>query len=134
MSNRSVMGRLPRMFCFLLALAWVPLTQHCELEAMGLIAEQCASTDHAVGHSCGGDSCSEVEKGAYKPASADLKVTSPLLLACACAVCAAMAAVIPPVEELPSPTAVEPPGELRPTWQFVQRAAPLARAPSSILA
>lgn len=122
------------MLCFLLALAWVPVTQHCELEAVGLIAEQCASTGHVDGHSCGGDSCSEVEKGAYKPASADLKVPSPLLLACACAVCAAMAVVIPPVEELPSPTAVEPPGELRSTWQFVQRAAPLSRAPSATLA
>ena len=122
------------MLCFLLALAWVPVTQHCELEAMGLISNQCASTGHADGHSCGGDSCNEVEKGAYKPASGDLKLPSPLLLACACAVCSAIAALIPPVQELPSPTIVEPPRELGPTWQFVQRAAPLSRAPSAILA
>ena len=128
------MGRLSRMLCYLLALAWVPVTQHCELEAMGLIANQCASTSHADGHSCSGDTCNEVEKGAYKPASGDLKVPSPLLLACAGAVCSAMAAVIPSLEELPSPKVVEPPRELVPTWRFVQRAAPLSRAPSAILA
>lgn len=132
--NFPVIGRLPRLLCFLLALAWVPVTQHCELEALGVIASQCNSAGHADGHSCRGDTCDAVESGAYKPASGDLKLASPVLLACTFTMVAGLAATIPPVADIPAPTATEPPRELRPTWQFVHRAAPLSRAPSAIAA
>lgn len=122
------------MLCFLLALAWVPVTQHCELEAIGLIANQCDSITHAEGHSCVGDACNQLESGAYKPTNGSLKAPSPVLMACACVMCSGIVAVIPPAVELPSRIIVEPPPELRPTWRFVRRAAPLSRAPSSIQA
>ena len=122
------------MLCFLLALAWVPVTQHCELEALGVIPSQCNSAGHADGHSCGGDTCDAVESGGYKPASGDLKLATPVLLACTFTMSLGLAAMIPPVVDIPAPTAAEPPRELGPTWQFVQRAAPLSRAPSVIAA
>lgn len=128
------MGRFRQMLYVLLAFLWVPLTQHCELEALGFIEKTCAPVASNEGHSCGGDSCNELENGGYKPSSDGIKVAAPHLLAFACAIRLNLAPVDPTVAEISLLPTAESPLDWVPSWQFVRRAAPPSRAPSLIVA
>lgn len=117
-----------------MAVFWLLATLHCDLEAAGLFqdghADQCCSS--SLG--CASDGCQVVEGGGYKPSSDALKVSAPDLVSCACLICLAASPVEVPERDLLPEGFVERPREWVPTWQFVQRAAPLSRAPSAILA
>ena len=128
------MRRLPSMFYILLALLWVPLTQHCGWEALGIITKTCAGVACSDVRSCEGDACKEIESGSYKSSSDGVKVPAPQLLPFAGAICLILAPVNPIVVQPPPPSAVERPFDWVPSWQFVRRAAPPARAPSSLIA
>ncbi len=133
---RSVRALRP-IIAIVLAALWLPSTQHCGLEAAGLIAAQVADADKgaccdSAGGSCTHDACEVVEGVLFKSGTTSLKIAPTLLFA----------DLSTPVLLLP-PTrlAVEPgfecsePGDSRqwtPVWAFVRRAAPLSRAPSLI--
>lgn len=120
------------MLALLLALAWVPLTSHCQIEsASGLEFLRCsppAQNSTATDDHCGDAACCAIEKGnchapavqqlaarpVFAPPSPGMDPASePLLLA----------------RHSPSPPAAPPP-ELSTSWQFVARAALPVRAPS----
>jgi hypothetical protein len=115
----------------LLAL-WMPATQHCNLEAAGLISayDSCLG----AGNPCSPDGCRTIEGLTDKP-SADLllKVPAPDLLVCSCLLCLQLAYRDLRIEPLTPVIAAEKPQAWVPIWHFVRRAAPLSRAPSVLV-
>ena len=125
---------LKTMLALLLALAWAPLTTHCELEsASGLEFLRCASDGQppagVPGH-CDDASCCAVESAKY-PVPSHRPIVPVFVL------------VPPPFGvvadcELPQPPKVtldlltSAPPELSTAWQFISRAAPPCRAPSLV--
>jgi len=116
----------------LLAL-WLPATQHCGLEAAGLIAadahEGCAeaSCDH-----CTHDGCNVVEGGFVKSSHEALKAPTPPLVACTCFLCLRLLTPVLAIEPNLAVSESVSPEHWVPVWQFVRRAAPVSRAPSLI--
>ncbi len=112
----------------LLLATWLPATQHCGLDAAGLLPDLGAChDDHHDDHAHTADNCSLIEEDAYQSAALTLKVTEPVAL-CECLLqLILLTEASPPVIEAP---AVHPPPDLQPSWQFIARAAPPARAPS----
>lgn len=124
---------------FALAL-WLGATQHCNLEAAGILA---SNTDAASGNGCcagsdvgcATDGCESVENTAYRTASDSIAVDAPAFVCCQCLVCFSLD--FSPTEVVTisaSCTDLERPLDWVPTWQFVQRAALSPRAPSLIVA
>jgi hypothetical protein len=128
------MRRALPFFCLLLLAAWLPATQHCVLDAAGLITKACADVsnvdqDHAK------DACTTVEVAAYKTSTSTLKVSAPDLATCVCQLCLHLSArAVPATSVLLPARALDRPRDWVATWQFVRRAAPLPRAPSLTLA
>lgn len=117
---------------FWLALAWAPLTAHCQIEVVaGVHAISCAADDEAADHHtpCEGKACCSWEAGAYR-----LPQTQPdLVLPCPAgpALCLAdLELVLTAPKVQLDPPVFSPPDSPRP-WQFLFRAALPARAPSS---
>lgn len=132
------MRRFRTFFALFLAALWLPATQHCDLEAAGMLSAHCdqpagmqgtGADDH-----CAGDGCDVVESGGYKVSSNTAKVSAPTLAVLACLFTG---------DSLSHPAETSAgtllgsdhghPVEWVPTWQFVQRAALSPRAPSGIL-
>ena len=119
---------------FLLAL-WLPATQHCDLEAAGIMAWEEIGHTHAESsckQSCETDVCPTVEGASYNPASHLLRVLPPDVFV-----------VLHLIDLLPAPLVIEDqeafftgdPPELQKilrTWQFSRRTALPARAPDLI--
>lgn len=118
------------MFVLLLALLWAPMTVHCQIEAMTdlpfLSCESEAGPCSDRSSQGAGTPCCAWESGEYQPPSHS-PLVAPVILA-----------LISP-QLLPDVTAplegalgglIDPPPELPPAWQFIHRAAPMARAPS----
>lgn len=117
-----------------LAAFWLLATQHCGLEAVGLLVQGCEKADGQ--HGCNGtehaaDGCQIVESPTYKASNAQVKVPAPLLVACFCLDCFTAAertrTVVP---ETPSWRYAERPRDWVPSRNFVQRVALAPRAPS----
>lgn len=112
---------------------WLPATQHCTLEAAGLITADAGHTDSDSccdsTERCAQDGCDLVETGLVKTASASIKVPAPALSVCLCFLCVQLA--LPASLDTPAVqvSASGHPRDWLPTWQFVRRAAPPARAP-----
>jgi hypothetical protein len=117
-----------------LAIFWMIATQHCGLEAAGVLAAHCEQASGAQG--CGGadhdgDACKTVESGEYKLADVSSKVSPPQLVACVCLTYIAFAELRPePSAESLALGYFERAPNWVPTWQFVQRAALTPRAPT----
>ncbi|MCP5523095.1 MAG: hypothetical protein H7A46_16285 [Verrucomicrobiales bacterium] len=123
---------LSRVVAVCLLVLWAPVTVHCTLEAMpqlSFLSSCCGDNAGGDCDHCAGDACQAVESGHYRlednPDIAPQWNPQPGLLAClllpACWDTDACVVLVP--------CATAPP-ELAATWQFVQRAAPRARAPS----
>jgi hypothetical protein len=128
------MRRLLPFFSLLLAVFWLPATEHCALETMGLVGQTC-SDNRAPGQPCSEDDCGTVENGAYKPSVDTLKAPTPDLRVAVCFLCSHL------IQSDATRTPAILPGDSfnRPrdwfsTWHFVRRAAPSPRAPSLSLA
>lgn len=114
---------------------WLLATQHCRLEAVGLLDSHaeaspgCCATGEVH---CDHDGCEIVEsRGANLPATT--KVSPPPLALYPCVICASVA--LPEQEPLPRVRADEfgrPPGWVT-AWQFERRAAAPAHAPDSLI-
>ena len=132
-ANRCAVSRLMKLAALFMVALWLPATQHCALEAAGVLATTCA--DHcATGESTGKDACGSIENGSYKPAGDTLKVLASDLFACACFLCLHH-------EAWPSDNSLSRAGDASgranvwlSTWQFVRRAAPPSRAPTLLCA
>lgn len=119
------------MLVLLMALLWVPITAHCQLESVaGLEFLRCDSdSDHTSDNkeACG-DGCCQVESGHYQvsrnqniaPAVALLLATLDILADFQLPKLAAPSQGLQPAS----------PPELSVTWQFIARAALPVRAPS----
>lgn len=128
------MRRLSHLLSLLLLALWLPATEHCALEAMGLLGTTC-SDNCTPGKRCADDHCGTVENGDYRHSVDTLTAPMPDLLACACHLCsrltdleASRLAVILPIESFDRPR------DWVSTWQFVRRAAPPSRAPTLLRA
>lgn len=121
-----------RLLACLLALAWVPITQHCELAALGWLDSNCRSEGGAKStartEGCTQDDCSRIEKGGYKlpgqtVSFADLSGLEHYWFPQAAWLHSTEVVIL----QEPS---VETPLELGPTWSFERRGALFPRAPS----
>ncbi len=120
----------------LLAL-WVPATQHCDLEVIGLFA---AHADHQANASCSeshapcpSENCQVIEDGTYKRSGTLVKAASPSLLVCVFSLCLQPAALDALHESVTPAVALENPLSWVPTRHFVRGAAPMPRAPSVLV-
>jgi hypothetical protein len=119
---------------FLLLCLWLPATQYCTLVAAEIICEgaqlaaptECCETQDQ----CSRDACNLFENGAIKAGSEASRVVAPDLSACLCFVCLQVAQPGSLDESVLVVSAPEHSLDWESTWQFVRRAAPLARAPS----
>ncbi|OAM87380.1 hypothetical protein OH491_27205 [Termitidicoccus mucosus] len=133
---------------FLLAAVWLPAAQHCQLEALDIIAaHEChaggGGAEEAHGKRsheapCAHENHNEIEGGSYSFFKDNTGAPIPLLSPCLCLTCLyhflSEAADARPAELLsPSPDHREHPQDWVPAWTFARRAAPSPRAPSHIL-
>ncbi|MBI2511672.1 MAG: hypothetical protein HYV96_06830 [Opitutae bacterium] len=132
------MPRLRQLSLACLALVlWLWGTQHCTLEAAGVLdgfglATACDSDES--GH-CTTDDCDTLESGAYRIADSSIHVPAPEACGPECWLCVALLA---PRAEAPACFATTAPVALDVSWvparHFERRAAPPSRAPSALLA
>lgn len=115
----------------LLLALWLPATQHCGLEAAGVLNADChapgdASSDHDKSP-CDTDNCQSVEAGAYTSHFLIIQIAPPAVFACL----PGLPEIFRPTIQVPliARSRTNPPPELAPTWQFIARAAPSPRAP-----
>lgn len=127
---------LRRIIAIALLALWMPMTQHCGLEAAGLVA---AEVPHAAsapccvsGDRCSHDGCEIVESGLSKPSVEKISVSAPDFSVCLNFLCLQLLSLDSPVDSVTSVSASGRPLDWTPVWQFVRRAAPLARAPSQL--
>lgn len=126
------------MFALMLALAWVPLMSHCQLESSSVLAFlRCAPEGQPPGSvpgHCDGPSCCAVESGKYQAPSHQqiVPVFVPVfaLALLPFDLVADSGNSLPPQVSLGLLTAAPP--ELSSTWQFTFRTAPPSRAPSLV--
>ena len=127
------MRRLVPYLSMLLLALWLPATQHCAMEAIGLITRTCAD-DCATANKTDIDGCGLLESGAYKPSVNVAKLVAPLLLVCLCFEYAPLLRVAPTADEISPSEAFERPRDWVSAWNFVRRAAPPSRAPTPVFA
>lgn len=124
------MTRLSSFLSLLLLALWLPATQHCALEATGVLTDRCTAPCAS-----GADNCGAIEDGAYKPSTTATTAPAPALRADVAHL--GQALIRPAAASVPTilsgaPDARAPDWVL--TWQFVRRAAPSPRAPSLLCA
>lgn len=113
---------------------WLPATQHCELEAIGLLEAHstpdtgCCATDSGCHH----DGCELVENPTYQVSNNLAKVPAPELADCACWLCLQLVAQQSAAERYQLLAFAEESGEWVPSWHFDRRAACSPRAPSQL--
>lgn len=125
------MRRLSTFICVLFLAMWLAATQHCNLEAAGLIEKNCEED-------CGlsmanSDGCTVVESASYKAASPCVKAPSPDLQVVALFLFVQVSSLADAAEPISGSVAsIERPRDWVTSWHFVRRAAPLSRAPSLV--
>ena len=130
------MQRIRIIVALFMALLWLPATQHCDLEAAGILTSHCEQTNGSLG--CGddqhaGDGCKAVEGGGYMLGGGPPKLSAPQPAVCVCLICLHVAE--PRLESTVgvfSRRYCERPLDWVPSWQFVRRAALLPGAPSFV--
>lgn len=133
------MSLFRRITGLLLLAIWLAATQHCGLEAAGLLETHSADGSAPICCSSNGpcmqDGCTLVERGSFTPSNSSVKVPAPALQECLCLLCAHL--LVPDAAFEPAPElaqGVEEPLGWVPTWHFERRAAQSPRAPSVIQA
>lgn len=128
---------LRRMTVFALLAFWLMATQHCGLEAAGLLDNHPESASpvccNGQGH-CTHDGCDLVERGSITSSNGSIKVPMPSMHECVCLLCLQVVALsfVEPAKE--SVQGIDKPLGWVPTWHFERRAAPSPRAPALNLA
>ena len=117
-----------------LALLWVPITSHCQLESIPSLTALLACCDHeeaAAPHEdqdCEQDACASVESGDYRTQEHEPLLVSPDRTTVA--VAAAVVALSSLPDEISLGILTTAPPEQHHTWQFAFRTALPVRAPS----
>lgn len=132
----QTVSTLRRIIAVVLLALWLPATQYCTLVAAGVFAdeaqasapEQCCNTNDW----CSRGACDLFENGVTNPVSAASKVLAPDLSACLCFICLRYAQSDSVDESTLMVSAFEHSRDWESRWQFVRRAASLARAPSVV--
>jgi len=124
-----------RICALVLALSWVPITEHCALEEFGLLAagDGCGDHDGALGgtdEACELDACNEIEDGQYKPSFVGSKVVAPHLRVSIEFFAASLFDLDSPDESVLLDELVDRARDWQPEWHFVRRATGSPRAPS----
>lgn len=127
------MNRLLQIIAMLLLALWMPVTMHCDLEALpGFGFLVCGSHPDAAPHQnadCEEDICASVESGACRMED-NQPVAFPPLALLPVATCDEFH--VAPLPVASSLGAASAPPELSAGWQFSARAAPPVRAPSFV--
>lgn len=122
---------------FVLLALWLPATQHCGLEAAGLITADSADEPIAccapTATVCAYDSCHVIEQFTPKTANDSLQVQAPDFVACVGFICVPFVDRELSTEPVVSVVATDQPISWVPTWHFARRAAPLPRAPAILV-
>ena len=117
-----------------LALLWVPITSHCQLEAIPSLTALLACCDHEEttapheDEDCEQDACASVESGDYRTQEHDPLLVSPDRIS------VEISAVVIELKSLPDEVSLgiltTAPPERHHVWQFAFRTALPVRAPS----
>src|SRR5262245_6350875 len=123
--------RFARILIFALLAVWLPTTLHCRAEAAGLFETReacCPEESTTTGSDCKDDLCATLEGALYKEQAATFQLAAPVL---AGGLDLTAFLLVVPATDAPavSPPAHAPANELAVRWQFIERAAPPARAP-----
>lgn len=125
------MPRVVRFALWLLVALWLPATMHCQLEAAGMGESQhdscCTGATADSGADCFGDACANIENSLIKDSAPELHLAAPVTV---CPFGGAALVRAARTEPILSPKRHAPPLALKVAWQFIERAAPPARAPS----
>ncbi|MBK9991479.1 MAG: hypothetical protein IPP19_12275 [Verrucomicrobia bacterium] len=131
------MSLIRKIAAFLLVALWLPTTQHCMLEAAGLLSAQEEHADHnacceSASGVCEPGACNVLESGSYRVGSSSVAAPIPALTVCVCLLGWDAQDFLLNAEEAAdtASTTFDRPPDCSPTWQFVQRAALMPRAPS----
>lgn len=128
------MRHLSKFLALVLAALWLPVTQHCSLEAAGVLSWQCA-TDCESGGADFADGCVTVEKAPSKVAAGRVEAQAPVLFACLGLRDPVFSSLLAESDIADSQAAsFERPGNWVPIWSFSRRAAPPSRAPTVLCA
>lgn len=126
-----MLKRLVQLTAVLLAALWVPVTQHCVLEAAGVaFGESCVHDEDACAASCPDGGCESLAEISPKQPKGNALTLLPVVWIPALDLFA-LAAIAPPVSA-PSPRPREmlaEDGRRQRTWVFARRSALPARAP-----
>ncbi|MFT3831691.1 MAG: hypothetical protein QM691_18500 [Opitutaceae bacterium] len=129
---------LRRLFTFVLLGLWLIATQHCGLEAAGVLDEHAEESTFACcseSGPCVHDDCGQIERGSLPGTSTTLKLSPPALHACTCALRLLLnPPVFTPEPAIGHAARLEQSVGWVPTWHFTRRAAQSPRAPSLSLA
>jgi hypothetical protein len=132
----ETVSTLRRIIAVVLLALWLPATQYCTLVAAGVFSDeaQASAPEHCCNTNdrCSRDACDLFENGVTKPGSEASKVFAPDLAACLCFICLQFAQPGSADASTLMVSASAHPRDWESKWQFVRRAAPLARAPSVI--
>ena len=120
------------MTALVLAVLWLPVSVHCQLEQLpGLEFLSCCSHEDTAPHQdddCAGDACAVVESGLYKIEERQASLSAPEFESSpGQALPSEMVPISPGADNLVFSTV---PPELSRTWQFSLRTALPVRAPS----
>jgi hypothetical protein len=125
------MRSLRMILTLLLAVVWMPLAAHCQIESVtGLEVLSCAPLGEGgtcAGSPCDPGSCCSLESGQFRLPQSQPVIAAPLVMALPLVLALA-------VEEAPTEAAcrvlTDQPPEVPKPWQFSRRAALPPRAPS----
>ncbi|MBE36111.1 MAG: hypothetical protein CMI16_11265 [Opitutaceae bacterium] len=129
-----MVSRLQTIAVLLLLTLWLPATQHCGLEAAGLMPSsmECHDSDQDCDApkpqtACESDNCELIEDAVYKAKQNRVELAAPMIQSCLCCLTKISPETI--IVRMISPARSDVPLEMAPSWQFISRAAPIARAP-----
>ena len=131
------MRRFFPLFALLMLGLWFTASQHCALEAVGLLPDSCHDeTQTVAGPTCADDGCAALESARYHAAVADVIAPAPVwhegLLSLGLAV--VRCGLADEAARSLAPAEFERPQHWVPGWHFARRTAPPSRAPTGFAA
>ena len=128
-----LMNRLRLLIALMMATLWLPVTQHCGLEAAGLLSGHCAEDGTSgceADGACAMDGCGMLESGEYRSDGSPLTLASPHWFVCVYLMVGRVVAPEPePDVGKDGDHASDRARDWFANWQFERRAAAPARAP-----
>lgn len=126
---------LYRIIAVCLAVAWVPETMCCRMEAVGwdILCETPCCDENAAAEKAN-DGCSELEGGHYQSTSPSIKIAPSVATLCAYAICLRESDEDFETRQAAMAAEIARPRDWVPIWPFERRAAAPAHAPDWLIA